>query len=92
MFPPEIYSLTRLRRLWINDCLDPHAALSFAPAITNLSALQTLLAEGNRMKSLPESFGELTRLEDLSLRGNQLKAEWDGLRGEAGLMARSGMS
>lgn len=66
-FPVEI---TRLRRLHYLDFSGTNVT-SLSPAIGNLTNLDTLVLDDNRLNSLPNELGNLTNLKFLSLRGNR---------------------
>jgi Leucine-rich repeat (LRR) protein len=66
-FPGE---LGRLRRLHYLDFSGTNAT-AVSPAIGNLTNLDTLVLDDNRLTSLPNEMGKLANLKFLSVRGNR---------------------
>ncbi|MGE0882914.1 MAG: COR domain-containing protein [Blastocatellales bacterium] len=68
--PPELFDLTNLRVLWLND----NQLRSLPPEIGVLRQLARLRLNRNGLAALPPEFGALTELRELRLLDNQLAA------------------
>lgn len=67
-YPIEMYRLKSATYLSVRNC----QLGEIKPQIKNLKNLESVFLDGNRLKTLPDGFGSLTKITNLNLNSNQL--------------------
>ena len=72
-FPAVVCSLHRLRRLRLRGCVAHKANLALPAELGDLTSLEELDLDENRIAAVPPSLGRLRHLVHLSMRKNRIQ-------------------